>query len=76
MRVTIRLRDENDEIPQFIGLDENLRYPGSVAENLAPGAEVISVTAQDRDEQDAFRTVRGGVRDHSTLVLFHGASIA
>ena len=49
--------DENDEIPQFVGLDENGRYPGSVAENLAPGAEVITVTAQDRDEFPDYKKV-------------------
>lgn len=43
------MEDENDEIPQFVGLDENGRYSGSVAENLDPGAEVITVTANDRD---------------------------
>ena len=56
-RVTIELIDENDEIPQFVGLDENGRYPGSVAENLAPGAEVITVTAQDRDEFPDYKKV-------------------
>ena len=56
-RVTIVLKDENDEIPQFVGLDENGRYPGSVAENLVPGAEVITVTAQDRDEFSDYKKV-------------------
>ena len=40
-----------------MGLDENGRYPGSVAENLAPGAEVITVTAQDRDEFPDYKKV-------------------
>ena len=57
-RVTIDLIDENDEIPQFIGLDENGRYSGSVAENLAPGAEVITVTAMDKDEFPEYNKVR------------------
>jgi len=51
------LIDENDEIPQFVGLDENGRYPGSVAENLPPGAEVITVTATDKDEFPDFKKV-------------------
>jgi len=34
---------------QFIGLDENGRYSGSVAENLQPGTDVITVTATDPD---------------------------
>jgi hypothetical protein len=49
--------DENDEIPQFIGLDENGRYAGSVAENLEPGTEVITVTAMDKDEFPDFNKV-------------------
>lgn len=49
--------DANDEIPQFIGLDENGRYAGSVAENLEPGAEVITVTATDRDEFPDYKKV-------------------
>lgn len=56
-RLVIDLIDENDEIPQFIGLDENGRYPGSVAENLDPEAEVITVTATDKDEFEDFRKV-------------------
>ena len=48
-RLTIELIDKNDEIPQFVGLDENGRYPGSVSENMDSGAEVITVTATDRD---------------------------
>jgi len=51
------LIDENDEIPQFVGLDENGRYPGSVAENLPPGAEVVTVTATDKDEFADFKKV-------------------
>jgi len=43
--------------PQFIGLDENGRYSGSVAENLDPGADVITVTATDRDEFPDFKKV-------------------
>ena len=57
-RITIYVRDNNDEIPQFEGLDENGRYLGSVAENLAPGAEVITVSATDRDERDIYRKVK------------------
>lgn len=56
-RVIIELIDKNDEIPQFVGLDENGRYHGSVAENLAPGAEVIHVTATDRDEFPEYNKV-------------------
>jgi hypothetical protein len=56
-RLTIDLIDENDEIPQFVGLDENGRYPGSVAENLEPGAEVITVTATDKDAFEKFKQV-------------------
>src|SRR6218665_1227720 len=57
MQVNVELIDENDEIPQFIGLDENGRYPGSIAENLDPGTEVIVVTATDKDEFPAFKKV-------------------
>jgi len=41
----------------FIGLDENGRYSGSVAENLDAGADVITVTATDRDEFPDFKKV-------------------
>jgi len=50
--------DANDEIPQFIGLDENGRYSGSVAENLEPAADVITVTATDADEFPDFKKVK------------------
>jgi len=53
----VNIVDANDEIPQFIGLDENGRYVGSVAENLEAGTEVISVTATDKDEFQDFDTV-------------------
>ena len=58
LRVVIKLIDENDEIPQFVGLDENGRYPGSIAENMLPGVEVLTVTATDKDELPAYRKVR------------------
>ena len=53
----IELIDKNDEIPQFVALDQNGRYDGRVAENLAPGAEVIQVTATDRDEFPEYNKV-------------------
>ncbi|CAD5116989.1 DgyrCDS5823 [Dimorphilus gyrociliatus] len=56
-RIEIHVRDKNDEIPQFIGLDENGRYQGSVAENSKPGTPVISVTATDRDSTPAFKEI-------------------
>ena len=56
-RVIIELIDKNDEIPQFVALDQNGRYDGRVAENLAPGAEVIQVTATDRDEFPEYNKV-------------------
>ena len=66
-RLTIELIDENDEIPQFIGLDENGRYAGSVAENLDPGAEVITVTANDKDEFPDYNKV--GLLDINKITL-------
>ena len=60
--MTIELVDKNDEIPQFVGLDENGRYPGSVSENMAPGAEVITVTATDRDMFPDYRKVSTVIR--------------
>ena len=56
-RITIELVDKNDEIPQFVGLDEYGRYSGSVAENLPHGAEVITITATDRDEFRDYKRV-------------------
>ena len=71
--MTIEVIDENDEIPQFIGLDENGRYPGSVAENLAPGAEVITVTATDKDSKSQFKKVSYKIKqigpDHSRFTI-------
>lgn len=58
VQVNIELIDENDEIPQFIGLDENGRYPGSIAENLRPGTEVITVTATDKDSTEQYKAVQ------------------
>ena len=69
-RLTIDLIDENDEIPQFIGLDENGRYPGSVAENLEPGADVITVTATDKDQFVDFK--RASVAQHIPSILLGG----
>jgi len=68
-RLIIELQDENDEIPQFIGMDENGRYPGSVAENLEPGADVITVTATDRDEFEDFRKVYHNIRNY--VIVFN-----
>ena len=41
----------------FVGLNENGRYSGSVAENSEPGTEVIRVTATDRDAEEAYSKV-------------------
>ena len=49
-----------------MGLDENGRYPGSVAENLPPGAEVITVTATDKDEFPDFKKVEISSRVSTT----------
>ena len=57
MQLIVELIDENDQVPQFIGHDENGRYPGSIAENLEPGAEVIAVTATDKDEFSDFKKI-------------------
>ena len=59
MRLNIALTDVNDEMPLFGGLDENGRYSGSIAENLEPGAEFITVTATDKDEFPDFKKVSG-----------------
>ena len=56
-RIRVKLIDKNDEIPQFVGMNENGRYKGSVAENMEPGATVITVTATDRDEFPDYRKV-------------------
>ena len=58
-RITIELIDENDEIPMFVGLDENGRYSGSVPENSEPGTSVIRVTATDRDALKEYSEVTG-----------------
>lgn len=56
-RLTIKIIDENDEIPMFEGLDENGRYSGTVPENSAPGTNVIRVTATDRDAEADYSRV-------------------
>ena len=45
--------------PAVHRMDENGRYAGSIAENLEPGTEVITVTATDRDEFPDFKKVIG-----------------
>ena len=49
--------DENDEIPMFVGLNENGRYSGNVAENSSPGTSVIRVSATDRDARTQYARV-------------------
>ena len=53
----VEVIDANDEIPQFVGLDENGRYSASLAENLEPGVEILTVTSVDRDEFPDFKRV-------------------
>ena len=65
----IELIDKNDEIPQFVALDQNGRYDGRVAENLAPGAEVLQVTATDRDEFPEYNKVSTRI-NYLFFVLF------
>ena len=67
MRLNIELTDVNDEMPLFGGLDENGRYSGSIAENLEPGAEFITVTATDKDEFPDFKKV---IERNSAAVVY------
>ena len=56
-RITVRLHDQNDEIPMFTGLNENGRYRSSIAENSPVGTSVIRVSASDRDKNPQFSKV-------------------
>ncbi|XP_071177027.1 neural-cadherin-like isoform X2 [Mytilus edulis] len=51
MRVTINVRDMNNEVPQFEGLDPKLAnlFRGSVPENEPSGVSVFTVKAVDAD---------------------------
>lgn len=51
MRVTINVRDMNNEEPQFEGLDPKLSnsFQGSVPENEPTGVSVFTVKAVDPD---------------------------
>ena len=51
-----------------MGLDEYGRYSGSVAENLPPGAEVITITATDRDEFRDYRRVSTPIESLKTKI--------
>lgn len=53
----INVLDANDVLPEFLGLDSNGRYRGTVAENAAAGATVLQVSAQDKDSTAAYSTV-------------------
>uniref|UniRef100_A0A8C4NCU6 Protocadherin 11 n=1 Tax=Eptatretus burgeri TaxID=7764 RepID=A0A8C4NCU6_EPTBU len=51
--VTVRLRDENDNAPIF---DKGI-VEASIYENNAPGAEILTLSASDRDSGDNAQTV-------------------
>ncbi|BFZ10503.1 hypothetical protein BsWGS_13542 [Bradybaena similaris] len=53
----INVLDANDEVPEFLGLDSNGRYRGTVAENAIAGTNILQVSAQDMDTTPAYRTV-------------------
>lgn len=48
-RLRVNLRDVNDNIPQFEGLDLAGRYPAAVTIETEIGDEVVKVSAIDRD---------------------------
>lgn len=53
----VNVLDANNQVPTFEGLSSNSRYVGSVAENSPAGATVLQISASDRDETPAFKTV-------------------
>ncbi|CAG5122738.1 unnamed protein product, partial [Candidula unifasciata] len=53
----INVVDANDEPPEFVGLDANGRYRGTVSENAQGGETVMSITAGDKDTTVAYKTV-------------------
>ncbi|BFY98686.1 hypothetical protein BsWGS_01726 [Bradybaena similaris] len=53
----INVLDANDEVPEFLGLDANGRYRGTVAEDAKAGATVLQISAQDNDNTPEYRTV-------------------
>ncbi|XP_059176123.1 neural-cadherin-like [Physella acuta] len=63
----INIIDANNQKPTFQGLGSNDRYVGTVPENALPGALVIQVSADDRDETLLFRTVTFVFLDNETF---------
>ncbi|CAH1778847.1 unnamed protein product [Owenia fusiformis] len=61
--LTIRLIDVNDVIPLFEGVDENNRYPASVAENALIGTSVVVTHAVDTDVTPEFARVTYGIEE-------------
>ena len=53
---TIKVRDENNEIPEFEGLTKCC-YVGSIPEDAQAGDVVVEVSATDQDSTPAFKTV-------------------
>ncbi|CAL1534113.1 unnamed protein product [Lymnaea stagnalis] len=53
----INVTDANNQVPTFEGLSSTSRYVGTVAENSPSGATVLQISANDKDETLAFRTV-------------------
>ncbi|ESN95524.1 hypothetical protein HELRODRAFT_179299 [Helobdella robusta] len=65
-RLLINLIDENDEIPQFVGLNENGLFSATVAENMKPGTDVITVSACDKDHNPFYSKISYRLKKEGT----------
>ena len=50
-RLQVNIKDVNDKVPFFLGMDVNGVYPASVSTYTSPGDSVVNVTAIDLDRE-------------------------
>ncbi|KAK7483025.1 hypothetical protein BaRGS_00025688, partial [Batillaria attramentaria] len=61
----VHLRDENNKVPQFEGVNAFNRYAGSVPENQTVGQEVLVITGRDDDVTPLFSQLTFAITDEN-----------
>ena len=56
-RLRVQVQDVNDNIPQFVGLDTNGKYPAAVSDTTKVNDHVLTVKAIDLDGTSPNRDV-------------------